>query len=71
MNHEAEIHDRRDGQDEAQEGGRVEDVAMTGGDERQPAEQLWIPQRHVSKAVPPLGTPEAERVTRRMLVAPR
>ena len=70
VDHEAEIYDRRDRQDEAQERSRVEDVAMAGGDEGQPAEQLRIPQRHVAEAVPPLGAPEAERVARRVLVAP-
>src|SRR5216117_525386 len=67
---EVEVHHRLDREDETQEGCRVEDVTVPGGDERQAPEQLRIPQRHVSQAVPPLGAPRPEGVAGRVLVAP-
>ena len=38
MQHESEVHDRGDRQDEAQEGSRIEDVAVACRDEREAAE---------------------------------
>src|SRR5207249_705162 len=54
---EAEIHHCLDGENETQEGCRVENVTVPGGDERQTPEQLRAPQRHVSQTVPPRGSP--------------
>ena len=71
VQHEVEVHDRRDWEDEAQERRRVEDVPVACGDERQPAEQFGVPERHVPQAVPPLGAPGAKRITGRVLVAAR
>ena len=71
MQHEVEVHDRRDREDEAQERRRIEDVPVACGDERQPAEQFGVPEGHVPKAVPPLGAPGAKRVAGRVLIAAR
>src|SRR5207245_3956992 len=68
---EAKVDHHLDGEDETEERRRVENVAVSGSDERQSPEQFGIPQRHMAEAMPPFGAPVAGGIAGGVLVAPR
>jgi hypothetical protein len=70
VDQETEVHGGRGRQGEAQPGGGIEDVAVLGGNERQPTEDLGIPQRNVTGGPPLLRQPCTEGVAGGVLVAP-